>query len=177
LPAAAPRAHTGLLDRANALKGTAMNLRLKSWRLLCALGVLSAAGPAGASCHWEWLCNGEGNCKQMPICDSVYETPPPRPDTAPPQVPPLSMRPHRITANMGAMNCEHIMRQTMSGRWTWAEACFCTDPTKTKDPSTPFANIVRCQAPWKEDAPTTTSAPTAPGPTGKSNATATASNK
>src|SRR4051812_19113492 len=109
------------------------------------------AGPAAASCSWDWLCNGDGACKQMPICDTVYETPPPRPDTAPPAPPPLSMRPHQIAGSMQGLSCEHIMRQEKSGRWTCPEACFCTDTTKAKDPSTPFANTVRCQTPWKED--------------------------
>ena len=58
---------------------------------------LASAMPAAAECRWEWLCNGEGACKQMPICDNVYEMPPPRPtDNQPPAVPPLSMRPHKI---------------------------------------------------------------------------------
>ena len=109
------------------------------------------AGPAAATCSWDWLCNGEGVCKQMPICDTVYETPPPRPDTSPPAPPPLSMRPHAIAGNMQGLTCEHIMRQEKSGRWTWHEACFCSDPKKAKDDSTPFANIVRCTPPWKDD--------------------------
>jgi len=33
-----------------------------------------------------------------------------------------------------------------SGKWRWFEACFCTDPNKTRDPSAPFANIVRCDS-------------------------------
>ena len=42
------------------------------------------------------------------------------------------------------------MRKGKSGRWYWHEACFCTDPKKARDPSAPFANIVRCETPWKE---------------------------
>ena len=38
-----------------------------------------AAAPAAAECTWEWLCNADGACKQMPVCGSVYESPPPRP--------------------------------------------------------------------------------------------------
>lgn len=105
-----------------------------------------AATPACADCTWEWLCNGEGVCKHMPVCDSVFEIPPPRPDSQPPAMPPTSMRPHKIPAAMGALTCEHIMRQGKSGRWYWHEACFCSDPAKTRDPSAPFANIVRCDA-------------------------------
>ena len=110
---------------------------------------LPAALPAAANCSWEWLCNGDGACKQMPVCDSVYETPPPRPDSQPPAQPPLSMRPYKIAGTgvgmaPSTLTCEHIMRQGKSGRWYWNEACFCTDPTKARDPSSPFANIVRC---------------------------------
>jgi len=119
-------------------------------RLLIAAALALAAGPASASCSWEWLCNGEGNCKHMPVCDSVYETPPPAPDSKPPAMPPLSMRPSRIVNTTRALTCEHIMRQGRSGRWYWNEACFCTDASKARDPSEPFANIVRCVPPWKE---------------------------
>jgi hypothetical protein len=154
--------------------------RLQIARLLGAATLATIAAPAAASCGWEWLCNGEGNCKQMPVCDSVYETPPPRPDSAPPVVPPLAMRPHKITANMGGLTCEHIMRLTRSNRWVWSEACFCSDPEKTKDPSAPFANIVRCQTPWKEDnaqTPAPSGAPASepgPKPAARSSPTATA---
>ncbi len=118
--------------------------------MLTAAGLALGTTSASADCTWEWLCNGEGNCKQMPVCDSVYETPPPRPASAPPAQPPLSMRPSRIPNTMTSLTCEHIMRQGKSGRWYWNEACFCTDPKKTRDPSEPFANIVRCVPPWQE---------------------------
>jgi hypothetical protein len=36
------------------------------------------------------------------------------------------------------------MKQERSGRWAWYQACYCTDQTKARDPSDPFANIVRC---------------------------------
>jgi len=101
-----------------------------------------------ASCTWEWLCNGEGVCKQMPVCDSVLEVPPPRPEMKPPDMPPLSMRPSRANTAGGMsradLRCEHIMPQTTAGRWQWKEACFCVDRTKNPDPGDPFANIVRC---------------------------------
>lgn len=118
-------------------------------RVLAALVASLAALPAAAACKWEWLCNGDGQCKQMPVCDSVYERPPPRPDQAPPAEPPLSMRPFKIAGNgnvrSNPLTCEHIMQQGKSGRWYWKEACFCSDPKKARDPSAPFANIVRCE--------------------------------
>ena len=122
---------------------------MKPHLLAAALATLAAL-PASADCTWEWLCNGDGVCKQMPICDSVNEVPPPRPDSQPPAVPPLSMRPFKIAGSTfggnAGLSCEHIMRKGKSGRWTWHEACFCTDPKKARDPSAPFANIVRCDA-------------------------------
>lgn len=118
-------------------------------RYLALAVALATATPVTAECTWEWLCNGEGACKQMPVCDSVLETPPPRPtDSQPPAIPPLSMRPHKIAGSNPVGNltltCEHIMRKGRSGRWYWHEACFCSDPKKTRDSSAPFANIVRC---------------------------------
>jgi len=118
-------------------------------RILVAAVLALASLPASAACTWEWLCNGDGNCKLMPVCDSVYDVPAAPPNSQPPAMPPLSMRPHRFPAQMGALTCEHIMRQGRSGRWYWNEACFCTDPRKAKDPSAPFAKIVRCDNPYK----------------------------
>jgi len=129
-----------------------MNPKEKPMRTRILLAAALALGPlpAAANCTWEWLCNGDGNCKLMPVCDSVYEVPPPPPSNSqPPAMPPLSMRPYRINTQMGTLACEHIMRQGKSGRWYWNEACFCVDPRKAKDPSAPFANIVRCEDPYK----------------------------
>jgi hypothetical protein len=109
-----------------------------------------AALPAAAGCRWEWFCNGEGACKQMPLCDSIYERPPPKPDTQPPAMPPISMRPYKIPGPMGTLTCEHIMRQETNGKWRWIEMCFCTDPARSKDATPPFAHIVRCDTPYKE---------------------------
>jgi len=127
-----------------------MNSRTSTLGLLAAGILATAALPAAASCSWEWLCNGDGSCKLMPLCQSIYDVPPSAPNSQPPAMPPLSMRPGRIPGPMGTLTCEHIMRQGKSGRWYWDEACFCTDPAKARDPSAPFANIVRCATPWKE---------------------------
>ena len=122
---------------------------MKPYRLAAAL-LASMALPAAADCAWEWLCNGDGACKHMPVCDSVFETPPPRPEGAePPAMPPLAMRPHKIAGSgVGSsvnLTCEHIMRKGKTGRWYWREACFCSDPARAKDATPPFANIVRCE--------------------------------
>ena len=111
-----------------------------------------ATPAAYASCAWEWMCNGEGSCKQMPVCDSVYEVPPPKPQEPAPTPPPMSLRPHQFTGHMHGLDCEEVMRRSASGHWSWDQACYCADPLKARDPTTPFANIVRCQAPWKERA-------------------------
>jgi hypothetical protein len=120
---------------------------MTSAHLIAAACIAAAALPAGADCRWEWLCNGEGACKQMPLCDSVYETPPPRPaESQPPAVPPIAMRPFQVAGPMGTLTCEHIMRQDARGKWRWYEMCYCTDRSRSKDPSAPFANIVRCDS-------------------------------
>ncbi len=119
---------------------------MKIRMLVAALAAL-AATPAAAECTWEWLCNGDGVCKHMPVCDSVFDQPPAKPaGNEPPAMPPTAMRPHKIAGPQGALTCEHIMRKGKSGRWYWNEACFCSDPKKAVDPSAPFANIVRCDA-------------------------------
>ena len=130
------------------MPGAILHSMIRAFPIAALLLVFSAA--AHAACRWEWFCNGEGACKQMPVCDSVYEKPGPRPEMAAPEPPPLRMRPHKLPGNMGTMSCEHIMRKTRAGKWQWDEACFCADPAKAVDPTSPFANIVRCQPPWRE---------------------------
>lgn len=127
---------------------------MKPWNLgwagACALITGVTSVPVLADCHWEWLCSGDGGCKQMPVCDTLYEIAPPRPDSAPPTPPPISMRPQQIPASLGPATCEFVLRQTRNGRWQWDRACFCSDRAKTVDPDAPLANIVRCEPPWKE---------------------------
>ncbi|MGE0356166.1 MAG: hypothetical protein AB7P08_04555 [Burkholderiales bacterium] len=105
-----------------------------------------AAAPAMAACAWEWLCNGEGTCRRMPVCDSVHETPPPRTGSLPPA--PLAMRPLRLAGSArGELSCEHVLRLARDGRWTWREACYCADKSRNPDAARPFAHIVRCERP------------------------------
>ena len=123
---------------------------MKPWSLLAAAASLAAL-PAAAACNWEWLCTGDGQCKHAPVCESMNENPPPRPEgVKAPTPPPMGARPFKVAGssvgNTSTLTCEHVMRQGKSGRWTWEEACFCTDPKKARDPSAPFAHIVRCEA-------------------------------
>lgn len=118
-----------------------MHLRL----LFVALSGLAAL-PATAGCQWEWLCNGHGACKQMPVCDKLDEVPPPRPVMAPPAMPPQSMRPSSVVKSIPGASCEHIMRRDSLGKWTWESACYCADEAKGVDPDAPFKHIVRCDA-------------------------------
>ncbi len=50
----------------------------RSWvrwySIMVAVAASAATMHAAADCTWEWLCNGEAQCKQMPICDSVRAT-------------------------------------------------------------------------------------------------------
>ena len=117
---------------------------MKFRSLFAALPLTLLAGTAQANCTWDWFCNGEGACKQMPLCDSINEKPPPKPDSQPPAMPPIAMRPYRVPGPMGTLSCEHIMRQESNGKWKWIEMCYCTDPERSTDPTPPFANIVRC---------------------------------
>jgi hypothetical protein len=103
---------------------------------LAAAAACGSCSPALAACRWEWLCNGEGACKQMPACDSVHESPP--------ESPPLAMRPAGAANAGGGLACEHVMRLARGGRWSWSVACYCTDRSRNPDASRPFANIVRC---------------------------------
>ncbi|HLX23105.1 MAG TPA: hypothetical protein VKR38_07150 [Usitatibacter sp.] len=115
---------------------------------MLAASAMLAAGNASAICHWEWLCNGEGGCRQMPVCDTLYETPPPKPEAAPPTAP-TGLRPQKIPNSMGQADCEFVQRQDETGQWHWDQACYCSDITKGRDGSTPMSNIVRCDAPVK----------------------------
>lgn len=118
--------------------------------MLVASLVLAIAAPAlpataSAACNWEWLCNGDGACRQTPICDALDETPPPKPEVAAPKPPPMGMRPQQLSQSKGGnVTCEQVMRQTTAGNWKWEEACYCNDDAKARDSSQPMSNMVRC---------------------------------
>jgi len=121
---------------------------MKPWSFVIALTIFASA-PVFANCQWEWLCKGDGSaCKQVPVCDTLYDTPPPKPDSPAP-APPIAIRPDTIASDLGTASCEHVMRQNKKGEWEWSRACYCSDPATSKDPNDPLANMVRCEAPWK----------------------------
>ncbi len=83
-------------------------MRIASWAAMLAC---AAAVPALADCHWEWLCNGEGACKHMPVCDTLFDKAPPRPESTPPSPPPIRMRPHNLTGSRQERRSQHAARQ------------------------------------------------------------------
>ncbi|HEX4333982.1 MAG TPA: hypothetical protein VH040_17730 [Usitatibacter sp.] len=119
------------------------------WSLAVVFSML-ASSPVFADCQWEWLCKGDGSaCKQMPVCDTLYDKPGPRPETPQP-APPIAMRPDKLAGDLGTATCEHVMRQAKNGEWEWSRACYCSDASKNTDPSNPLANITRCEASWEK---------------------------
>src|SRR5215831_15832733 len=112
--------------------------------LVLAIAAPALPGTASAICMWEWLCNGEGACRQTPVCERLDEVPPPKPNEAAPTPPPMSMRPQQVsTQHGGDVTCEQVMRRTTAGNWKWEQACYCGDDGK-RDPSNPMANMTRC---------------------------------
>jgi len=110
-----------------------------------AVGLSFAPQAASAACNWEWLCNGDGACRQAPVCDSLDEVPGPRPDVPAPKPPPMGMRPQQATAQKGGnVTCEQVMRQTTAGNWKLEQACYCGDEAKGREASAPMSNMVRC---------------------------------
>ena len=52
--------------------------------LLCLLILKEAE----AGCTWEFECDAWGNCRQVPLCDSAFDIPPPAPAAVAPIPPP-----------------------------------------------------------------------------------------
>jgi hypothetical protein len=56
--------------------------------LVLAIG-LGGFAPAHSNCVWKWDCtNGNGQCRQVPLCDSAIDLPPIKPAQIPPLAPP-----------------------------------------------------------------------------------------
>ena len=46
---------------------------------ILALIVTLNASTAESACEWKWVCDGSGNCSNVPICDSAIDVVPPQP--------------------------------------------------------------------------------------------------
>ena len=77
------------------------------------LGSLSQA--ASASCVWTWDCT-HGPCRQIPLCDSTLDIPPPRPPQvapiAPPSIPPIGVP---MVPPIGTQSCAPTRIRITSG--------------------------------------------------------------
>ena len=100
---------------------------MKSVRLLLAatLLVLLLPTPAGASCVWEWVCNDNGDCSRVAICDSTIEIAPLDPPSIEPIVPPSiePIAPPRVPP-VGTSECVQVRRQDALGKWYWDTVCY-----------------------------------------------------
>lgn len=93
--------------------------------LIAAFGFVSlAAGPAQASCVWKWDCSaGAGNCRQVPICQSPTDIPPPRPASVAP-IPMPSVKPIEMpsVAPVGTQSCQQRYL-CENGTCGWKKVC------------------------------------------------------
>lgn len=89
-----------------------------------ALTVFSIA-PATASCRWEWVCDEDGDCAQVPLCERSFDIVPPQPPSIEPIVPP-SIRPidRPTLPPIGATDCTQARRRDTFGRWYWDTVCY-----------------------------------------------------
>jgi hypothetical protein len=98
-------------------------------RLCLALGLAASlwAVPIRslASCQWTWDCSGgAGQCRQVPICGSTLDIPPPRPPAIqpipPPTIPPIEMP--RVPP-VGTLACRQTYLCNNMGQCSWQSVC------------------------------------------------------
>lgn len=95
---------------------------MKSMVVICAGVIVAAwAAPARATCTWTWDCTN--GCRQVPLCFSTLDIPPPRPPSvAPiptPSVPPIA-RPMVPPVGTSICSPQYICS---SGRCSWQNVC------------------------------------------------------
>lgn len=97
---------------------------MNSWiKISMAFGLLLAAGIASASCSWQWDCTG-GQCRQIPICDSSIDIPPPRPPAVAPIPPPtIAPIPTPMVPPVGASRCAPQYMCNATGQCVWETVC------------------------------------------------------
>jgi hypothetical protein len=104
------------------------------------------AAPASNSCKWEWLCDGQSNCKQTPICEKLTDNPGTPPGGDPPK-PPHALPPFELPRAHASLKCSHVQRQNAkTQRWFWEQVCYCTDEAAATKQSIgrPLEGIARC---------------------------------
>jgi hypothetical protein len=96
-----------------------MNSKIK---ISAGLALLLAAGIASSSCRWEWDCTG-GQCRQVPICDSTIDIPPPRPPQVAPIPPPtIAPIPTPMVPPVGTSRCAP-QYMCNGGQCAWETIC------------------------------------------------------
>jgi hypothetical protein len=88
-----------------------------------ALALTISASLAYATCRWTWDCTG-GQCRQVPICDSSIDLPPPRPPSVPPVAPPtVPPVPTPTVPPVGTGYCSPQYLCDGMGRCSWQTVC------------------------------------------------------
>jgi len=90
-----------------------------------AVMLFTVAGVAHAACHYEWVCDGNGHCGHVPLCDNAIDIVPPEPPSMKP-IPPPSIRPLQPPAlpPIGTKKCTQVQRQDADGSWYWDTVCY-----------------------------------------------------
>jgi hypothetical protein len=111
-----------------------------------------ALAPVSNTCRWEWLCDGQANCKQTPICEKLTDNPGAAPGGDAPK-PPHALPPFELPRAHATLKCSHVQRQNAkTQRWFWEQVCYCTEgridgASATKQSiGRPLEGIARCTA-------------------------------
>lgn len=95
-------------------------------RALALASVLQLAlAPVGASaaCRWQWACNRDGVCQDVPICDSAIDLAPPhQPSIQPIEPPSIAPIQRPVVPPIGTDHCaaQHVLGP---GGWHWETLC------------------------------------------------------
>lgn len=78
---------------------------------------------ASGTCVWTWDCSS-GTCRQVPLCDSTLDIPPPQPPSIPPIAPP-SIPPVEVPTipPIGTDSCGQKYICDDSGNCAWQTVC------------------------------------------------------
>lgn len=92
--------------------------------VLFTLAILLISTVLHAECQWEWVCDEDGECAQRPICESMFDIPPPRPPSIEPIVPPTvePFKPLTIPP-IGTRDCRMVRLCDGFGNCRWKTVC------------------------------------------------------